>query len=433
MDCHKKKLLLTTSLLSILVLILFTSFSYYYLYIPEDPASPLIAQPLPLEAAAAPEPEIITYDQVIPSNSTLQDALLACDFTPVEIHQLLEETKKVYNLNRVMAGHQLSIERFADGRFKNLHYQISDEEYLLVDYASERYAASRHQREFNVIVEEIYGRIDSSLWDTLMSGGEAAQLVVELANILRWDVDFTAMHPGDAFKLIVEKKYLDGEFIKYGEVVAIQFSGSDKEVFGFLFKDPETDEVKYYDEKGRSLKKTFLRVPFDFNPRVTSGFTYSRFHPILKKRRPHLGLDYGAPTGTPVLASANGKVIFAGRDGGFGKVVRIRHSNGYVSGYAHLSQILVKTGQRVMQGGRIGKVGSTGLATGPHLDYRIQDSSGKHIDPRKLVSLPSEHSIDQRYAQDFDAVRDSLTRRLQSIPETRPYINRVAMGVSANP
>jgi len=175
--------------------------------------------------------------------------------------------------------------------------------------------------------------------------------------------------------------------------------------------------TQYGDERFAGfLRKAFLKVPFNFSPRISSGFSYSRFHPILKRRRAHPAVDFAAPRGTPVLASATGRVVHAGRSGGLGKLVKIRHSNGYTTSYAHLSKILVKSGQMVQQGQRIGKVGSTGLATGPHLDYRIQTKSGKYLNPRKKISWPSDKPIDKKYWSDFVAVRDGFLDELMSIP-----------------
>lgn len=371
------------------------------------------------------EPEVLRYEDVIPPRSNLQEVLSRHDFTREEIHRLLQDTRPVYNLNRVMAGNTFVIERFIDGRFKSLRYGINDEEYLQVEYEGDRYNAFRGVFEFEVLQDEIFGRIEDSLWNSLISSGESDRLVVELASILRWDVDFTALQRGDSFKLIVEKKYLDDQFVKYGDIQAVQFNSGSRTFYGFLFSDPESGERVHYNEKGEEVKKAFLRVPFNFNPRISSGFSHSRLHPILRTRRPHLGVDYAAPARTPVLASANGTVIFAGRRGGYGNMVQIRHPGGYVTSYSHLSSFNVRAGQRVSQGDRIGRVGATGLATGPHLDYRVQDRRGRYIDPRQLVSLPSEKTLDSRYMEDFKTSRDELMRRLESIPETGPDLKGV--------
>ena len=364
-------------------------------------------------------------EQVIRPNSTLQEIFLALGFTPREIHDLVQDVKPVYDLNRVRAGRSFVIERRADGDLQSVSYPIDDEDFLLVRRKPDHYVATIERHDFQVRVEEFYGEVETSLWAALVSQGESPQLVVDLHQILQWDVDFTALQPKDAFKLIVEKKYLEGEFVKYGKISAVQFASGARTFHAFWFENPE-GQVSYYDKEGEAVRKAFLKAPFHFDPRVTSRFSHSRYHPILKTRRPHLGVDYGAPTGTPVLASASGTVSFRGRDGGFGLLVKIRHPNGYVTSYAHLSRIEVKKGQKVGQGDQIGRVGATGLATGPHLDYRVQDTSGRFINPQNVLALPSDKPVQKEYGGLFASVRDQYLQRLNAIPEMTPFLNRVS-------
>ena len=206
--------------------------------------------------------------------------------------------------------------------------------------------------------------------------------------------------------------------------MAVQFVHRAGTYYAFLFEDPQSRGC--YQENGDGVRRPFLRVPFAFDRRVTSRFSHSRYHPILKIRRPHLGVDYGAPRGTPVLASADGTVISAGRKGGFGNLVRVRHPNGYVTGYAHLSRMDVRRGQRVKQGERIGRVGTTGLSTAPHLDYRVQNRSGQYINPIELAALPSDKGVEKEYLNQFVLLRDELMERLASIPEVGPSLSRTS-------
>src|SRR5690606_16088786 len=238
---------------------------------------------------------------------------------------------------------------------------------------------------------------------------------------------FTAIQPQDSFKVIVEKKFYKDQFIDYGDILSLQFSNSGKRFYAFLYTHPETGKKGYFDLDGKSVKKAFLKIPFKYDYRISSGFSHSRFHPVLKTRRPHLGVDYAAPHGTPVLASGSGKVIFAGRAGGNGNLVKIRHPNRYVSYYLHLSRIHVRQGQYVSQGDVIGRVGATGLATGPHLDYRIQRDDGKFINPAKLVTMPSEERVDSKYLEEFQEMRDRYLQHLESIPEPVPDVDRFSV------
>lgn len=366
---------------------------------------------------ALPQLTQLNFVEVFPQDSTLQELLFRFNFSSRDIHRLIEDTRKVYNLNRIRAGHKFQMAMLSDGRFQSLRYEISDEEYLIVEPKGQGYSASRRPYVFTVRLEELSGVIQTSLWNTLMASGEDDRLVVAIYEILRWDVDFTAVNPGDWFKVIFEKKYLDGEFVKYGQILALHFRAGSRDHYGFRFVASADSRPKYYDQKGQSLRKAFLKVPFNFHPRISSGFSYARFHPILKRRRPHLAVDFAAPRGTPVLASANGRVIFAGWKGNYGRFVQIRHPNRYVTSYAHLSRILVKTGQRVSQGQRIGRVGSSGLSTGPHLDYRVQDSQGRFINPRRQVSWPSDKPVEKRHWNEFAAVRDRFLQQLGAIPD----------------
>lgn len=371
------------------------------------------------------KPDVERHEGLFPRDSNLQDVLLKFDFTPQQIHDLIQDSKSVYNLNRVMAGHRYALEQLESGAFRSLKYQISDDEYLMITRGDGHFRASRHRYPFRIEEKELAADIQDSMWATLIDLGEDDQLVMELANLLQWDVDFTLIQPHDSVRMIVQKKYLNGRFVKYGDILAAEFTSGGHSFYAFRFEDREGGSAHYYDQKGKAVRKAFLRVPFRFNPRISSGFSYSRFHPILKVRRPHLGIDYAAPRGTPVLASASGTVIFAGRRGGYGRQVRIRHPNGYVTDYAHLSRIRVHFGQKVAQGKVIGNVGSSGLATGPHLDYRVQDSRGRFLNPRKKLSWPSDKPVPKSKWKDFTALRDSLMQRLSHISESNPLAKSV--------
>ena len=388
--------------------------------LPDSPDSSDLGAQQPSPQAAGPdsnlpEPASHIIKGTFPGNYTMQDLLLDQNFTTRVIHQLIEDSREAYNLNRVRAGNDYTMKIGPGGRLESFRYQISDEEYLLSAWDGEHYESSRRAFEFEVKTETIQASIEESLWAALLEVGEKDQLVMDLAWILQWDVDFTTIQFGDALRVVVDKKYRDGQLVKYGQIHAVQFTTGGKDFFAFRFVVPESGKVKYYDQNGKSVKKAFLKVPFRFSPRISSGFSYSRFHPVLKRRRPHLGVDFAAPKGTPVLASASGSVTFAGRKGGLGKFVQLRHGNGYRTGYAHLSRILVKMGQKVGQGDVLGRVGATGLATGPHLDYRVQDRGGRYLNPRGRIAWPSDKPLEERYRSEFAAVRDGLLLQLDPL------------------
>ena len=379
---------------------------------------------IPAHSAKIPTLQIRRIEGVVTPRTTLENMLSVLDVSPEQIQLLVRKVRPKYNLNRIKVGQRFMVETSLNGELRAFQYDISDEEYLSVILESGEYKVSHQIYQLDVVVQECYGAIGVSLWKTLIESGETAQLVYALTQILQWDVDFTSIQRGDFFKLIVEKKYRDGEFVKYGEIIGVEFHSGGHSFFGFRFQRPDTGKVEHYDEKGYMVKKAFLKVPFNFDPRITSRFSFSRYHPILKKRRPHLGVDFGAPHGTPVLAAGSGRIILAGRRGGYGKMVKILHPNGYSTSYAHLSRIDVRVGAKVGQGQRIGRVGSTGLSTGPHLDYRLQDRTGKYLNPLKVSALPSEGPISPNLMEEFVEIRDSLKKKLVSIPLVHPFFKR---------
>lgn len=232
------------------------------------------------------------------------------------------------------------------------------------------------------------GTVDSSIFNAFLDQGEDAKLVHGFANIFSSKIDFnTEPRQGDTFSLVHEKYYKNGEFVGYGRILLAKYSQQDSELTGFYFaRGNETGS--HFDVDGNELRTSFLKSPIPFG-RVTSGFTYKRRHPILKVTRPHLGVDLAAPAGTPVLSASDGRVSFVGRHGGFGKQIIISHANGYRTHYGHLSRFAkgLRKGQKVRQKEIIGFVGSTGLSTGPHLDYRI-DLNGSFKNPFSLKFKP---------------------------------------------
>ncbi|HTO12621.1 MAG TPA: peptidoglycan DD-metalloendopeptidase family protein [Candidatus Binatia bacterium] len=242
----------------------------------------------------------------------------------------------------------------------------------------------------DVRVEAVRGEVRRSLFEAVESLGESPQLVMELAEIFSSDFDFTAdTRAGDRFRLLVEKRYAGEQFVDYGQILVAQYLSDGRMLTGVAFEGVD-GRVAYYDPGGRSLKKSFLKSPLEFT-RITSGFTYARPHPILGGVRPHLAVDYGAPVGTPVRAVADGTVMVAGWNGGNGIQVHLRHHAGYETQYNHLSRLGsgLRPGSRVSQRQVIGYVGSTGLSTGPHLDYRVA-KNGRFVNPLGEKFIPGQ-------------------------------------------
>jgi len=270
---------------------------------------------------------------------------------------------------------------------------------------------TRAETEPRVRVEAVSGEVTRSLFEAIEAAGESPQLVLAMVDIFSSDFDFTAdTRRGDRFRLLVEKRYAGDSFVNYGRILAAQYVSGGQTLSGVGFARAGDTRWAFYDREGRSLKKSFLKSPLEFS-RITSGFTYARPHPILGGVRPHLAIDYAAPTGTPVRAVADAVVIAAGVDGGNGISVTLRHRSGFATMYNHLSKLAagVRRGARVSQRDVIGYVGMTGLATGPHLDYRVS-RHGQFVNPLSEKFIPGEPLAGADRTRFLEHARVSLDR-----------------------
>jgi murein DD-endopeptidase MepM/ murein hydrolase activator NlpD len=339
-------------------------------------------------------------------------AVLRESLSPAGVHRMVQASRPVYDLARISVGHPFGVTFGPDGLLAAFTYGIDELRTLRVTRKGEDYQAEVVTREYDVRVAAVRGEITSSLFGAVNDAGEDDQLALDLADIFMWDVDFnTELQKGDSFRVAVEKLSLDGAFSRYGRILAAELLRGERVIQAVRFDG--RNGPGYYMPDGRPMRKAFLRSPLRFT-RISSGFSRARLHPILQVVRAHLGVDYAAPTGTPVRASADGTVTQAGWDGGYGKVVRMRHANGYQTLYGHLSRINVRVGQHLIQGTVLGAVGATGLATGPHLDYRMV-KNGVFVNPLKVQSPPAEPiSADEEKA--FEAARDQQLALLGPSP-----------------
>jgi murein DD-endopeptidase MepM/ murein hydrolase activator NlpD len=366
-----------------------------------------------LDTAPGPPPERLTvFHGSFGRNDSLATAL-GGELSPTAIHHLVEAARPVYDLARVSVGRPFALALGDDGLLRAFTYGIDDLQTLRVVREGERLEAEIRKRTYDTRTAVVEGEIDSSLFETIAAIGEHDLLAFELAEIFAWDIDFnTEIRAGDAFRVAVEKRFLDGRFVHYGPILAAVFARGDRTIYAVRYEG--SLGPGYYAPDGTPLKKAFLRSPLRFT-RISSRFSRNRLHPILRVRRPHLGVDYAAPPGTPVMASADGIVTLAGTWGGLGRAVRLRHANGYETIYGHLSRVTVHRGERVSQGERIGAVGSTGLATGPHLDYRMRLNGG-YVDPLE-IQLPPAEPIPDTELDAFDLVRTRRLALLQTLPD----------------
>ncbi|MBN2266093.1 MAG: peptidoglycan DD-metalloendopeptidase family protein, partial [Candidatus Aminicenantes bacterium] len=362
---------------------------------PPKPPEPFRPEPAgPALASPPPEPPLVEEKIIIPARSTLAELLKSRGFTDREVHDLRESVKPVYDLSRIRAGQELRLASAADGPWRRLEYDIDETRYLVVHCEGEEIRAEIAYVPIEFKPSLVTGVIEDSLIGALNRAGEQDSLAIDLVErCFGWDVDFnTDVRRGDSFRVFVEKRYLDGRFAGYRDILAAEYVNEGSVFRAFRFTYPDTGATDYFDENGGSRRKNFLRSPIKFmTPRITSRFTSSRLHPIYKIYRPHYGVDYAAPVGTPVQATADGEVTFAGRDGAAGNAVKLRHKNAYQTAYLHLSRFGpgIRRGAQVKGGDIIGYVGTTGDSTGPHLDYRIY-LHGSPVNPLSHKFKPAD-------------------------------------------
>ena len=362
-------------------------------------------------------------EDVVPRRATLAGLLDTHAFDGTFAYQFVQAVRPVFDPRRIRVGNSYKLIVGNDGVLRRFEYHIDNDEFLRVDYDTDAEVSFDAERvpyvkeRAEVVTSGLIDERNSSLSAALDDIGENVNLAILMAEVFSGEIDFNNdLRRGDHFDVLFEKYYREDVFSDYGDIVAAEFYNDGRTVQAFSFVIPGDDQALYYDADGRSLKRLFLRSPFRFEPRVTSRFSYRRLHPVLGTNRPHLGVDYGAPTGTPVIAVANGRVVSAAASGGSGNMVRLRHTNGYETYYLHLSRFAkgMRPGSRVVQGQTVGYVGSTGLATGPHLDYRIR-KNGTFVNPLvEQRNFPPGDPIPEEHLAAFTKARDQALERMYS-------------------
>lgn len=332
----------------------------------------------------------------------------------------------VFKFRQLKVGQQVDFVRRFDGTLKSVCLHSGWDQQVRIVRASDGFHASVETIPSQTHLTVVEGKITDSLFGAVLNAGEHPELAVRLAEIFAWDLDFyTDPRPGDTFRIVFEKRTVDGnDTPSYGRIYAAEYVNGGHALDAVLFHD-SNGQPAYYTADGKSLQKAFLRSPLKFAARISSHFSYHRYHPVLKIYRPHLGTDYAAPIGTPVQAIANGRVEFSGFKRADGNMVVLHHSNGYRSYYLHLSRRLVHVGQSVQQGQRIGLVGMTGLATGPHLDFRLM-RAGRFLDFEHM-HLPPSHPVPQTQLAAFSAERDKWMTMLHSAPAENTQVAKAPL------
>jgi murein DD-endopeptidase MepM/ murein hydrolase activator NlpD len=351
------------------------------------------------------EQVVVPTAQKMLTGENFAGALQKLGLSTEQVNEATVAAAHAFNLRQLRAGNTLTVGRSLEGNLREIDYKIDSQRMLRIVPQTPGFSAEVKEIPVRTEVVAVSGRLDDSLFNAVEEAGESAEVAMRMAQIFGYDLDFyTDPRKGDTFRVVLEKKkYSTGETAGYGKIFAGEYDNGGKKYQALLFHDPEGHPA-YYTADGKSLQKAFLRSPLKFGAPVTSHFSKARFHPILKVYRPHLGTDYGAPVGTPVQTIGSGKVVFAGRKGGDGNMVHIAHSNGYETLYLHLSKLFVHAGEHVEIGKTIGLVGMTGLATGPHLDFRImQKGQFKNFE---TLGLPPSEPVAKKEWAEFTAVRE---------------------------
>lgn len=370
-------------------------------------AMPVLKYGLPIEQYN------VRYDTLRP-RQTLAEVLFSFGFTAQQIHTLVQCPDSIFDARRLRPGQACALLCAKDSAAtpRYLVYEESVKEYVVFDLL-DNYTAVRGKNPAEWRNAEVAGVVNSSLWVAMQESNASPQLAVLLSHIFGWSIDFFGIQKGDEFRLIYSQEYVEENPLNNFRIEAASFRASDSTVYAIPFV--QDGEELFYNADGNSLEGAFLKAPLDYY-RISSRFSNSRFHPVLKRYRAHHGVDYAAPKGTPVYAVGSGKVIAkAYQAGGGGNYVKIRHNSTYVTTYMHLSRFAkgLKVGDAVKQKQVIGYVGSTGISTGPHLDFRVHEN-GKPINPLTIKSQPKK-PISEANNPAFNAVCDSLVGRLKSI------------------
>jgi len=335
--------------------------------------------------------------------------------SPTTLHAVMQAGPDTRQLRLLKPGEQLEF-HIRDGELRALNYIIDRTRTLAVRAGDDGFSAKLLQLTPELRTAQTSGTIDSSLYMAAQKAGLPEPLIMQLAGIFGWDIDFALdIRAGDRFSVIYQEPYVAGERFGEGTILAAEFVNNGRVHRAVRFSDP-SGHTDYYDPDGRSMRKAFLRSPVDFN-RISSRFTKERYHPVLGVKRPHRGVDYAAPIGTPVKAAGDGKVLFVGTKGGYGRTIILQHGGQISTLYGHLSRFQrgLRSGARVRQGQIIGYVGKTGVATGPHLHYEFR-LNGAHRNPL-TVKLPSAAPIRSAYAQNFRTFAGAMFTQLDLISE----------------
>lgn len=376
---------------------------------PDEQDKPVVPAPTLLYGIAIDSLQVI--EDKIKNGQNLSVLLNKEGVSSAQVHQLVAAADDIFDTRSIRVGNSYTLIRDSS-RVLYWIYEHNPITYYICDFRDSLPQVKRFDRPVTLTQRKMAGVINSSLFQTVIENGGSQEVAVNLAGVFDWTVDFFSVQKGDHFKVIYEEKQVDGKPYGMGRILAAEFNHRGKNNLAILFDNGKP--MQYYNENGESMRKRYLKAPLEFS-RISSRFSMRRFHPVLKSYRAHLGTDYAAPSGTPIRSIGDGTVLEAGYRGGNGNFVKIKHNKTHTTGYLHMSRIAsgIRSGSRVSQGQLIGYVGSTGLATGPHLCFRFWEN-GVQVDPRR-IQTPAADPLPAAQKQAYFLVRDSMLTQLQSI------------------
>ncbi len=394
--------------------LLLLAYSIVDRYIFEVPKTALQNHPPPkLNEYGFVSTNLLRDDYSVNQSETFSDILLQYNISYPVIDLIIRKFKDVYDFSKITSGNSYHIYTTKDSsaKIEYLVYEKNPVDYVVVNLKDSAFVFSG-SKKVEMKTRTVNGVINNSLYQTITDNEVDPELVIKLSEIYAWQIDFYRIQKGDSFKVIFEEEYVDNQPVGVGKVIGAYFNHAGESFYAINFE--HGSERGFFDKNGKSLRKAFLKAPVKFS-RITSRYSLHRFHPIEHRIKAHLGTDYAAPTGTPILSTGDGVVIAATYSVFNGNYVKIRHNSVYTTQYLHMSHIArgIHKGARVKQGQVIGYVGMTGEATGPHVCYRFW-KNGAQVDPFKQ-KIPSAHPLAAKYLTEFDKIKDKVTAELDSL------------------
>ncbi|MFQ5736431.1 MAG: peptidoglycan DD-metalloendopeptidase family protein [Thermodesulfobacteriota bacterium] len=379
--------------------------------------SNVTGEPVPVAEAApvVPEPRIESHSVKLSGNDTFYQVMTDLGVSGADIYTITKKARPIYDLKYLKRGEVMDVTT-ADGEFSRLEFRFGETDILKIEKAAGEqggYMVSKVELPSETRQVIVVGTIKTSLYEDGIKAGADPMALMELSDIFAWDVDFASdIRKGDTFSVLTEVLYVNGEAMRTERVLGAEMVNDGKKYTAIYFRGKNGNG--YYDENGKSLRRTLLKSPLRYR-RISSYFTKRRYHPILKKYRPHHGIDYAAPVGTPVESAGSGRVTFAGWKRGYGNFVTVRHNNGYSTSYGHFSRIArgIRRGVKVDQGDVIGYVGSTGISTGPHLHYEVR-LHNRLINPLRIKAV-ADKTVRKADGEAFALVKADVERKLNGI------------------